>query len=145
MQIKLSLFDSKWFLIIALKKSLLVILEISGLFRDKLFQHLGTAKKGNRRKDSLSTLGIKYSSKFIKLYRFTVNTEFFTKKNPKDTQLSFLSINVSAEWLNHERAISEYELNNISVWALNLDLEIILTLFICKRNNEFKDFSEADE
>ena len=41
------------------KKSLLVILDISGLFRAKLFHHLGQSKKGNRRKDALSTLGIK--------------------------------------------------------------------------------------
>ena len=37
-----------------------IILDISGLFIDKLFQHLGKSNKGNRRKDSLSTLGIKY-------------------------------------------------------------------------------------
>jgi len=65
-------------LIVYLKERLLVILEISGLFR-----HVGKSKKGNRRKDSLSTLGIKYSSEFLKLYRFIVNTEFFTKKISK--------------------------------------------------------------
>ena len=70
-------------MIIALKESLLVILEISGLFRERLFQHLGKSKKGNRRKDSLSTPVIKYSSKFLKLYRFTVNKEFLQKKIPK--------------------------------------------------------------
>ena len=52
-----------------------IILDISGLFIDKLFQHLGKSKKGNRRKDSLSTLGIKYSSEFLKLDKFTVSSD----------------------------------------------------------------------
>jgi len=59
LQIKFSLFDSKWSLIVDLKVNLLVMLDISGLFRAKLFQHLGQSEKDNRRKDLLSTLWIK--------------------------------------------------------------------------------------